>query len=160
MKRRAFVALLAGLLVGSALATLRTPAMAGPTPPVPAAQIADHVQEFYDKTKTFKASFKQRYIIKHRNKTKDSTGEVIFQKPGKMSWRYTNNGNRVVSDGKIIRVYERENKQMYEQQMGKSQYPAALSFLLGGGSLKETFTLQKLDSVTMNFPGGYVLLGE
>ena len=36
-------------------------------------------------------------------------GQVIFQKPGKMSWRYTNNGNRVVSDGKIIKVYEAEN---------------------------------------------------
>ena len=54
-----------------------------------------------------------------------------------MSWRYTNNGNRVVSDGKIIRVYEAENKQMYEQPIDKSQYPAALAFLVGTGSLKQ-----------------------
>ena len=61
---------------------------------------------------------------------------VVFEKPGKMSWRYTNNGNRVVSDGKLVKVYEKENKQMYEQPLDKSQYPAALSFLVGGGNLK------------------------
>jgi outer membrane lipoprotein carrier protein len=125
-----------------------------------AEEIADRVQAFYDKTKTFKSDFKQRYTIKVRNKVKDSSGQVIFQKPGKMSWRYTNNGNRVVSDGKTIKVYEKENNQMYEQPMGKSQYPAALAFLVGGGNLKQSFRLAQLDAKKLGFPGGYVLLGE
>jgi len=85
---------------------------------------------------------------------------VIFEKPGKMSWRYTNNGNRVVSDGKLIKIYEKENKQMYEQPLEKSQYPAALAFLVGGGSLKQSFKLTRLDAKQMGFEGGYVLLGE
>jgi outer membrane lipoprotein carrier protein len=93
------------------------------------------------------------------NKTKDSKGTVTFQKPGKMSWRYTNNGNRVVSDGKLIKIYESDNKQMYEQAMGKSQYPAALAFLVGGGNLTKEFKLRKLDSRQLKFEGGYVLEG-
>ncbi|MFZ5891979.1 MAG: LolA family protein [Myxococcota bacterium] len=125
-----------------------------------AEEIADRVQTFYDKTKTFKSGFRQRYTVAAHNKTKDSTGSVVFEKPGKMSWRYTNNGNRVVSDGKIIRIYEKENKQMYEQPLDKSQYPAALSFLLGGGSLRQSFKLTKLDAKQMNCEGCYVLLGE
>src|SRR5690606_15912532 len=93
-------------------------------------------------------------------KKKESQGQVIIQKPGKMSWRYSNNGNRVVSDGKVIKVYEKENKQMYEQAMAKSQYPAALAFLVGGGNLKKEFRLRKLNAKEMGFEGGYVLLAE
>jgi outer membrane lipoprotein carrier protein len=122
-------------------------------------QVAESVQKFYDKTKNFKAGFKQRYQVKAYNKRKDSQGSVIFEKPGKMSWRYTTNGNRVVSDGKIIKVYEAENKQMYEQSMSKSQYPAALAFLVGGGNLKKSFKLRKLNAKQMQFEGGYVLEG-
>lgn len=121
--------------------------------------VADNVQKFYNQTKSFKAGFKQRYQVKAYNKRKDSQGQVIFEKPGKMSWRYTNNGNRVVSDGKVIKVYESDNKQMYEQPMNKSQYPAALAFLVGGGNLKKSFKLAMLDAKQMQFEGGYVLEG-
>ena len=142
------------------------PKPAKPAPAAPAKksepsanEVADSVQKFYDRTKTFKAGFKQRYHVKAYNKRKDSKGSVVFQKPGKMSWRYTNNGNRVVSDGKVIKVYEADNKQMYEQSMKNSQYPAALAFLVGGGNLKKEFKLRKLNAKQMQFEGGYVLEG-
>lgn len=130
-----------------------------PTDPT-AEAIADRVQAFYDRTKTFAADFTQRYTIKAYNRTKDSRGKVVFEKPGKMSWRYASNGNRVIADGKILRVYEDDNKQMYEQPMDQSQYPAALAFLLGGGSVKKSFSLQKLDGARLGFTGGWVLKGE
>src|SRR5262245_11220000 len=70
----------------------RAPARAPAAPAQnPTKRIADRVQAFYDTTKTFKASFKQVYTAKAYNKTKEAAGSVIFQKPGKMSWRYTNN---------------------------------------------------------------------
>jgi outer membrane lipoprotein carrier protein len=122
--------------------------------------IADRVQNFYDKTLTFSAEFTQRYTIKAYSRTKDSHGKVVFEKPGKMSWRYTTTGNRVVADGKLLRVYEEENKQMYEQPMDQSQYPAALAFLVGGGNVKKSFVLHKLDPVQAKFAGGWVLVGQ
>jgi outer membrane lipoprotein carrier protein len=157
---------LAGALGVAGIAPAQAPAKPAPKPaPLPPAQtpadrIADRVQSFYDQTKTFKAAFKQVYTAKAYNKTKENTGSVIFQKPGKMSWRYTNNGNRVVSDGKIIKVYEKENNQMFEQPLAKSQYPAALSFLVGQGSLRQSFKLTQLDAKQMRFEGGFVLQGE
>ena len=77
--RRALLAFTAA----SALATLGPSALAGPTPPasVPALnaeQIADRVQGFYDKTKTFKASFKQVYTAKAYAKTKEGVGVVTI----------------------------------------------------------------------------------
>src|SRR5262249_54469081 len=105
---------------------------AGPT----AEEIGVRVQKFYDQPKTFQATFKQTYTIKVQNMQKVSTGKVVFEKPGKMSWQYdAPNGNRVVSDGSTIKVYEKENEQMYEMSVAKSQYPAALAFLMGNGQL-------------------------
>ncbi len=154
MKRRSFV-----LAITAAVAcdlTLAAPARALG---LSANELADQMQKFYDKTKTFQATFKQRYWVEAYRKTKDSNGLVTFAKPGQMSWRYKNNGNRVVSDGKTIKVYEANNKQMYLQPVGKSQYPAALSFLVGGGNLKDTFRLKMLDARSMGFEGGHVMMG-
>src|SRR5690349_14369658 len=170
MNRRDFAwSTLAGasVLVVSSLAFAdqpKAPPAAKPAAPaasgLSAEEIADRVQQFYDKTKTFRAGFRQVYKATAYNKVKESTGSVVFEKPGKMSWRYTNNGNRVVSDGKIIRIYEKENRQMYEQPLEKSQYPAALSFLIGGASLRQTFKLTKADPKGVPFEGGYVLIGD
>ena len=124
-----------------------------------ATDIVNRVQNFYNQTKTFKAKFKQRFTVKTYNKQKDSNGEVIFEKPGKMSWRYTNNGNRVVSDGQLIKIYEKENKQMYEQPLGQTQYPAALSFLTGTGTLTQSFKFEKADAAAAHYEGGFVLIG-
>jgi outer membrane lipoprotein carrier protein len=116
------------------------------------------VQSFYDATSTYQAKFTQTYTIKIQNVKKVSTGTVSFEKPGKMSFRYdAPNGNRVVSDGKTIRVYEKENDQVFESAVKGSQYPAALAFLMGKGQLLKDFTLRVLDASEMKFEGGYVL---
>ncbi|MBW2456522.1 MAG: outer membrane lipoprotein carrier protein LolA [Deltaproteobacteria bacterium] len=95
-------------------------AQAAPT----ALEVATRVQRFYDATKTYQAKFKQTYRIKVQNVKKVSTGRVVFSKPGKISFRYDPpNGNRVVSDGKIVKIYERDNRQMIRTKVNKSQYP-------------------------------------
>ena len=122
--------------------------------------ITAKVQAFYNQTKTFQAQFRQVYKVKAYNQTKKSSGRVTFEKPGKMHWTYdAPNGNRVVSDGKLLKVYEKDNNQMFEQPVEKSQYPAALSFLMGQGDLSKSFNLKQLDAATMKFEGGYVLEG-
>lgn len=154
MKR---IVLALALALAAPLAAVSIPAdveAAGPT----AEEIGKRVQDFYDSTKTFSAKFKQTYTIKVQNVKKESTGKVTFEKPGKMSWRYdAPNGNRVVSDGTTIRVYEKENEQMFETPVKSSQYPAALAFLLGTGKLTKDFTLRLLSEKDMKFEGGYVL---
>lgn len=140
----------------SSQAPAKTAPAKGPT----ADEIGQRVQSFYDGTKTFSATFKQTFTIKVQNVQKVSSGKVTFEKPGKMSFRYdAPNGNRVVSDGTTIKVYEKENEQMFESSVKSSQYPAALSFLMGKGQLTKDFTLRLLDSSQMKFEGGYVLEG-
>jgi outer membrane lipoprotein carrier protein len=161
MMRKAVIStLLLALTAPAALCAVTFPAReslaAGPT----AEEIGARVQQFYDSTKTFKANFEQTYTIKVQNVKKVSTGKVTFEKPGKMNWVYdAPNGNRVMSDGNTIKVYEKENEQMFETPVKNSQYPAALSFLMGQGKLTKDFTLRLLDPAQMKFEGGYVLEG-
>lgn len=157
LPRRLFACLMATLAVGSLLGPDRDARAAEPNQ---IRDVVNRVQAFYDKTKSFKSDFRQQFFVKAYNKRKSSEGHVTFQKPGKMSWVYSNpKNNRVVSDGKMLRVYEAQNRQMYEQKVDKSQYPAALSFLTGEGRLAETFKFQLYDGKKMNFPGGLVLVG-
>jgi len=123
-------------------------------------QAVQSVQAFYDKSTTFKSDFEQKFWVKAYNREKRSSGHVTFAKPGKMEWVYVDpKDNRVVSDGKIIRVYEASNKQMFEQPVDTTQYPAALSFLTGTGKLSDAFDFELLSGNEMKFPGGYVLKG-
>lgn len=119
-----------------------------------------NVQGFYNRTTTFSADFTQKYLARAYNTEKVSSGHVIFSKPGKMDWEYSDpKDNRIVSDGTTLRVYEAANKQMYEQTVTQSQYPAALAFLTGQGSLDTNFTFEIKTGAEMSYPGGYVLVG-
>jgi outer membrane lipoprotein carrier protein len=123
-------------------------------------QAVGAVQAFYDKSQTFKSDFSQKFWVKAYNQEKSSRGHVTFAKPGKMDWVYDDpKDNRVVSDGNVIKVYEAANKQMYEQPIAKSQYPAALSFLTGTGRLGDTFDFELVSGSQMKFPGGFILIG-
>ena len=158
-----------GALASSPLAAAADPAAAAPAAApaaptaAPAAQVAEvigQVQGFYDQSTSFDADFAQEYWVKQYNVKKQSHGHVTFKKPGKMHWLYFDPpGNRVVSDGQKLKIYEAANKQMYEQDVNASQYPAALSFLTGQGKLTDTFDLELFDGSQMSFPGGWVLVG-
>jgi outer membrane lipoprotein carrier protein len=143
-------------------ASANTAAPCIPTTSPTADQAVTCVQQVYDRSTTFQSDFSQKFWVKAYNTEKSSHGHVQFAKPGKMSWSYDDEqsrGNRVVSDGTTIRVYEANNKQMYEQPMDKSQYPAALSFLTGTGKLADAFNFELFSGQQMNFPGGLVLAG-
>lgn len=160
----ALLAVAAPLVVSHASAE-PAPAPQAPAQPQAASQAETDatvakVQAFYDSTTSFFSPFTQEFFVKSHNVRKESKGKVTFAKPGKMAWDYENPaGNRVVSDGTVLKVYEAANKQMFEQNVDKSQYPAALSFLTGTGKLTDSFTFLMYPGASMNFPGGSVLVG-
>jgi outer membrane lipoprotein carrier protein len=169
---RLLPALLPAIAIAAACAGYADVSAAQASPLVPSAsssssassqsvdQAVTAVQTFYDKSQTFKSDFQQKFWVKAYNQEKSSRGHVTFAKPGKMDWVYDDpKNNRVVSDGSVIKVYEAANKQMYEQPIAKSQYPAALSFLTGTGKLTDTFDFELVSGQEMKFPGGYVLVG-
>lgn len=161
--RRLHSLLLAGLLAAALpMVATDSSAQAASTalPAAQAQQVLTKVQNFYDKTTSFSSDFTQEFYVKLHGIKKTSSGHVLFSKPGRMHWNYKEpEGNKVVSDGSVLKVYEASNKQMFQQAVDKSQYPAALSFLVGGAKLTEVFNFELFDGAGMNFPGGQVLVG-
>lgn len=101
--------------------------------------LAERIDRVYGTMKTLKATFRQVYP--HGAAV---VGSVVCEKPGKMSWRYRNNGNRIVSDGDVIRTYEPRAAQMYELARTQSQVPAAVAFFGEAGELQRSFHLSSL----------------
>lgn len=173
MNRRSFAALTVSILTEPLVAG---PARAdavderdGPaTEPAPRAhseslstdEIVARVAAFYDEITTFRAHFRQYLRAVPYDKKRNLDGVVVFEKPGKMSWRYTSSGNRMVSDGSRIQVYERENKQLFELEPEKSQYLAALSFLGTQGMLTSNFKFTKVDEKLVKLERVHRLLAE
>ena len=121
-----------------------------------AVAVALRVQRLYGKLKSYRAKFTQTYRNKVHKKKKVSAGKVAFARKGKLSFRYDKPaGNRVVSDGKKIKVYDRAARQMYERKVTKSQYPASLAFLSGKGKLVRDFKLRLIKPKRLK--RGYVL---
>jgi outer membrane lipoprotein carrier protein len=133
-----------------------TPNAAATTPQPGPNAIAASIDAFYAQIKTFSSDFNQEFFIKiHPTAPQKSHGRVVFEKPGEMSFR-SDNGNRVVSDGQVLKMYEPGNQQMIVQSLAGTQYPAALAFLMGQGNLTTSFTFQVLDPA---LPGIYRLVG-
>jgi outer membrane lipoprotein carrier protein len=112
-----------------------------------AEQIIVRVQGVYDGTTTFQANFRQ--VFRHRlnpDRSKEATGVVYLQKPGKMRWEYHDPERKlIVSDGTTLWAYEPSEDQVFEQSLSETDLPTAVSFLLGSGSLSAEFDVRLID---------------
>jgi len=151
---------------GTPDAAVATAPDAGAAPPidVPAAGSADAVAAEIDQIfvgkNTFTARFKQEHMQKVSGSTKKSSGTVVVDKPNKISFRYdAPSKNRIVSDGKELKIYVAEDSQMFVQPVQNTEYPGALSFIMGRG-LRPSFSFTFNDKAAATFTAGPVLHGK
>jgi outer membrane lipoprotein carrier protein len=159
----------AGLLALGALAlALAAPAGAADEPTgdrargadSTALEIAGRVQLFYDALTTYQADFVQSYHARAAGIERRARGRLAVARPGRISFRYLGNEpHRVLADGRRMRIYEADSRRLYETPLDRTQYPAALAFLLGQGRLSRDFTLRLLDAERLRVQGGFVLEG-
>ncbi|MCP4445135.1 MAG: outer membrane lipoprotein carrier protein LolA [Myxococcales bacterium] len=120
--------------------------------PTKAQDIIGKVQNFYNTTNSFTASFSQTVRNTTFSKLKMSIGKVYILKPGKMRWDYKNDpashkrgGPKVsrsfISDGKHLWAVMHKNKQFYKESLDGSALPVAVSFLMGTGNLLNDFNV-------------------
>jgi len=120
--------------------------------------VTAQVQKAYVSINAYEADFEQQYDMKAFGQKKTSKGHVLFVKPGKMRWDYTEpKDNVVVSDGTTLYSYVAADKQARKMLVKDSQMPTALSFLTGKGDLSKDFNLSLMDAKQLKFEGGYVL---
>jgi outer membrane lipoprotein carrier protein len=156
----ALVACCAALDSHASLAQVRTPlapiSSGGPS----VAQVVAQVQAFYTRSATFKSEFQQRFWVKESKRELRSHGHVTFAKPGMMDWLYDDpKDDRVLSDGNVMKLYNAAAKEMFEEPIDMSPFPAALSFLVDAGTFSARFSFQLFLGVQTTFVGGYLLVG-
>ncbi len=143
--------------LGSAAAA--DPSASGEAPPPPecgaerALEVAHRVQARYESIRDLSADFEQvsRSVMLSGaslaggglDEGEPSRGHVVLAKPGRMSWHYrTPEESRMVSDGKMLWIYDVEAEQVSTLPVAEGYLAgAALQFLLGDGKLTESFAV-------------------
>lgn len=109
-------------------------------------KIIDAIQNRYDASHTFKATFIQRSYLKVMDQTQQAKGEVFIKKPGKMKWTYSAPDPQVlVSDSNSLWLYLPEEEQvtkMLVENIYSTNTPAL--FLSGEGKLTEAFNVENV----------------
>lgn len=130
-----------------------------PDAPLTAADIVARVQSVYDGTTSFQANFRQ--VFRHRlnpDRSKEASGVVYLQKPGKMRWEYHDPERKlIVSDGTTLWAYEPSEDQVFEQSLENTDLPTAVTFLLGSGSLSAEFDARLLEQGAETSADRYVI---
>ncbi len=106
-------------------------------------QVATRLQAMYEKTKDFKAAFRQEYKSKALDRTKVSSGYIYVKKPGLMRWDYMKpRPKNFVADGKALFIYDPQLEQvMVDRSFSGSSMSTAVSFLWGKGKLVDDFII-------------------
>jgi outer membrane lipoprotein carrier protein len=130
MTRRLFIALL----------VLAPAAAAGQARP-PASELAQAVQQKYDRVREFSADFTHTYEGGVLKKKATERGTVQIKKPGRMRWEYSEPEKKTfVSDGRMIYSYIPIDKQVIRSPMPPDdQATTAVLFLAGKGNLARDF---------------------
>ncbi|MBU0967730.1 MAG: outer membrane lipoprotein carrier protein LolA [Proteobacteria bacterium] len=105
-------------------------------------QIAEKIQQTYEKTTSFKADFLQTSTIstmEHRQRK--GSGTMVIQKPGLLRWDYTSPEKQVlVSDGETFSLYfASENQMIVTPAKEYLQEDVTYNFFAGKGNLLHDF---------------------
>ncbi len=116
------------------------------SPPVRRAQpgareLARAVQAFYQRTQDLEATFVQTYAYAAAGRRQVSRGTLRVKKPGRMRWDYQVPERKTVAvNGSRLVQWEPEANQVYlDERFDATAMSAAVTFLLGQGSLEAEF---------------------
>lgn len=97
------------------------------------------IQNQYEKTHDFEASFVQEYIGKVMRQSQRGEGKVYFKKKGMMRWDYRLPNQKIISDGQTLWFYQPDEKQVLVSTTDKMI--REFGFLMGEGDLRRDFKL-------------------
>jgi outer membrane lipoprotein carrier protein len=136
--------------IAASLALLVAAAPAG-TPAADATALARKVQGFYESTRDLRARFVQTYTYASLGRKQVSQGLLEVKKPGKMRWDYESPSRKTIAvNGSRLVQWEPEANQAYvDERFDATAMSAAVTFLLGTGSLEKEFRLSAGEGGTL-----------
>jgi outer membrane lipoprotein carrier protein len=117
-------------------------ALALAAPPDPA-EVARKVQAFYERTRDLEAAFVQTYAYAAFGRSQVSRGTLRVKRPGRMRWDYESPGRKTVAvvGSRLVQWEPEANQAFVDERFDASAMSAAVTFLLGKGSLIREFEL-------------------
>jgi len=139
------------LPLAASLAFQLAAAPSGAPPAADATALARKVQGFYETTRDLRARFVQTYTYAAIGRRQVSKGTLEVKKPGKMRWDYESpSAKTIVVNGSRLVQWEPEANQAYvDEKFDATAMSAAVTFLLGKGSLEKEFLLSAGEGSTL-----------
>jgi len=110
-----------------------------------AEELLQSVQERYARIDSFRASFSQISYMAALEVSEESSGEVLFRRPGMMKWHYLRPHEQIfVMKAETLWLYQiAENQLLIDnmQEIFMSDLP--VSFMMGIGDLSESFLIKQ-----------------
>jgi outer membrane lipoprotein carrier protein len=123
-------------------------------------EVVRHLQQVYENTADFKASFIQETTVKSIKKTDIEEGTVFFKNPRYMLWNYSKpKPKKLIINPQKAWLYLPAEKVAYTQEADYIfRSKVLIKFLSGLGKLKDDFTIKFSEPKTLDKDGNYLLI--
>ena len=117
-------------------------------PPLATANTIDRLHRFLESTKTLRADFAQIVVAKNGKRPQQSSGVMLFARPGKFRWQIEKPYSQLlVGDGEKVWIYDPDLKQVTVKKFNAALGGTPAALLAGeiGGkkTLEQNFTLRE-----------------
>lgn len=104
----------------------------------------DKLHQFLENTKTMRAQFSQRVVAKNGKQPQESTGVMMFSRPGKFRWQIDKPYTQIlVGDGEKVWIYDPELRQVTVRKVGSALSGTPAALLFGDNALEKSFSLRE-----------------
>ncbi len=116
-----------------------------------AAALSRKVQAFYETTRDLRARFTQTYTYAAVGRRQVSRGTLEVKKPGKMRWDYDVPSRKTiaVNGSRLVQWEPEANQAFVDERFDATAMSAAVTFLLGKGSLEKEFQVSAGEGGTL-----------
>lgn len=105
----------------------------------------DKLHRFLDSTKTVRADFAQIVVAKNGRKPQQSTGVMMFSRPGKFRWQIEKPYSQLLlGDGEKVWIYDPDLRQVTVKKAGAALGGTPAALLAGDNAFEKNFTLREL----------------
>ncbi len=94
------------------------------------------------KNSTISANFTQTVYGSKKNKV--SIGVMEISRPNKFRWEYTEDGQLIISDSKLLSIYDKPLQQVTQRKLGSSLGKSPAALLAGGSNIKQAYSVTNL----------------
>ena len=105
----------------------------------------DRLHQFLESTKTVRAGFTQMVVAKNGKRPQQSSGVMIFSRPGKFRWQIEKPyAQLLVGDGEKVWIYDPDLRQVTVKKVDAAIGSTPAALLVGGKTLEKNFTLREI----------------